>query len=316
MQTQFSVVFPGQGSQFVGMLLDVANEYPEVTQTFMRASQILGYDLWELTQKGPTEELDKTVHTQPALLAASYALWQILQRQSHLKPTILAGHSLGEYTALVAAESLTFEDGIRIVAARGEYMQEAVPVGQGALAAIVGLEDAAVTTLCKEAALNEVLSPVNYNSIGQVVIGGTKTAVERAISLAKAKSAKLAKILPVSVPSHCILMKPAAVKLSNLLSTVQINPPKIPVLNNVDVVLYNTAEQIRDGLVRQLYNPVRWVETIEYFSCNGIQHIIECGPGKVLNGLNKRITNTIQLTNVNDLASLVALRGIYDVAKG
>jgi [acyl-carrier-protein] S-malonyltransferase len=302
--TALGVVFPGQGSQSVGMLADIAREFPEVQATFAEASQVLNYDLWELTQVGPAEELDKTVHTQPALLAASYAIWRILETHKHIQPALLAGHSLGEYTALVCANSLSFKDAVRLVAARGQYMQDAVPAGQGALAAIVGLDDEAVSQVCQQAAQNEVLAPVNFNSPGQVVIAGHAAAVDRAITLAKEAGAKLAKRLAVSVPSHCSLMKPAAERLANLLATIPIQKPTIPVINNVDVVFYASEEAIRDGLTRQLYLPVRWVETIQAFAQKGIMQIVECGPGKVLSGLNKRIVNDIQLANTVDLSSL------------
>lgn len=307
MTTQLGFVFPGQGSQTVGMLKDIAAEFSEVEATFHEASEVLEYDLWKLVQEGPAEELDKTTHTQPALLAASVAIWRILKDK--LKPTLFAGHSLGEYTALVCANAFSFTDGIRLVAARGHYMQEAVPAGVSALAAIVGLDDAKVEEICHTARRdNEVLSPANFNSIGQVVIAGHVAAVERACVLAKAAGARLAKILPVSVSSHCSLMKPAAVKLSALLDTLTINTPTIPVVSNVDVTVYESPEAIRDGLVRQLYMPVRWVETIQLFAKKGVSHIVECGPNKVLSGLNKRIIPDLQLATTNELASLNALR--------
>jgi len=291
---KLGVVFPGQGSQFVGMLSDIAKESSVIEKTFAEASAVLNYDLWQLVAKGPSEELDKTEHTQPALLAASFALWQVMQ----CEPAILAGHSLGEYTALVCAQALTFKDAIRLVAARGKYMQEAVPQGVGALAAIVGLDDATVKQICEACAGSEVLMPANYNSPGQVVVAGHKAAVERAIIAAKEKGAKIAKLLPVSVPSHCALMKPAADRLAKLLDSLTIETPKIPVINNVDANFYKTPEQIRDGLVRQLYSPVRWVETIQEFSKLGITEVIECGPGKVLTGLIKRIDSNLELRSV------------------
>jgi len=311
MTKKIGFVFPGQGSQAVGMLADIAKEYSEVKTTFDEASTVLDYDLWQLVQEGPTEILDRTVHTQPALLAASYAIWRILKNHSTIQPVILAGHSLGEYTALVCAESLSFRDGITLVAARGEYMQEAVPLGEGALAAIIGLDDTVVRELCEQSVLeNEVLAPANYNSTGQVVIAGTKVAVERAIVLAKEKGARLAKCLPVSVPSHCELMKPASQKLEQFLKSLSIKQPLIPVINNVDVLPYETPEAIRDGLIRQLYHPVRWVEIIKKFETIGINSMIECGPGKVLTGLIKRITPDIELTQTTDLNSLqILLKG-------
>lgn len=308
MTKKIGFVFPGQGSQSVGMLADIAKEYSEVKATFDEAATVLGYDLWQLVQEGPAEVLDRTVYTQPALLAASYAIWRILQNRSTIRPVLLAGHSLGEYTALVCAGSLSFHDGITLVAARGEYMQEAVPLGEGALAAIIGLDDDVVRELCEQSVLdNEVLAPANYNSTGQVVIAGTKVAVERAIVLAKEKGARLAKSLPVSVPSHCELMRPASQKLEQLLKSLSIKQPGIPVVNNVDVLSYETSEAIRDGLVRQLYHSVRWVEIIKKFEALGINSIIECGPGKVLTGLVKRITPDMELAQTADLNSLQTL---------
>ncbi|MEO8400457.1 MAG: ACP S-malonyltransferase [Gammaproteobacteria bacterium] len=298
------LVFPGQGSQSLGMLADIANEFTEVEETFAEASTVLGYDLWKLTFEGPAEELDKTVHTQPALLTASYAIWRILKQKKNIQPTWLAGHSLGEYTALVCANALAFTDAVGLVAARGAYMQEAVPAGEGALAAIVGLDDAVVKTICEKAAQTEVLAPANYNSPGQIVIAGQTTAVTRAILLAKEAGAKLAKQLSVSVPSHCSLMKPAAEKLAARLAATQINKPTIPVINNVDVVIYENEMGIREGLIRQLSSPVRWVETINLLAKLGCTQLIECGPGKVLSGLNKRIVSDIQLANTADLANL------------
>lgn len=300
-------VFPGQGSQSVGMLNDIAQNYPEVKETFAEASQALDYDLWQLVEQGPAEELDKTVRTQPALLAASYAIWKIISTQTSKRPALLAGHSLGEYSALVCADAISFSDAIRLVAARGFFMQEAAPVGEGALAAIVGLDNDAVKNICEKSALGEVLSPANFNCPGQVVIAGKKLAVERAIVLAKEGGAKLAKLLPVSVPSHCALMQPAVERLAEVLETISIHAPTIPVLNNVDVALYTNANSIRDGLLRQLTMPVRWVETIHTFAKSGITTIVECGPGKVLTGLNKRIESEMHLTTTSNLDSVEEL---------
>lgn len=307
MNTKIGFVFPGQGSQTIGMLADIAKDYSEVKTTFDEASTVLGYDLWQLVQEGPADMLDRTMYTQPALLAASYAIFRILKVHSAIQPVMLAGHSLGEYTALVCAESLSFNDAITLVAARGEYMQEAVPLGEGALAAIIGLDDHIVREICEQSVLNhDVLTPANYNSTGQVVIAGTKAAVLRAIVLAKEKGARLAKCLPVSVPSHCELMKPASQKLGALLKTLSIKQPVIPVINNVDVEFYQTPDAIRDGLVRQLYHPVRWVEIIKKFAAMDIKTIIECGPGKVLTGLIKRIAPEVELAQT-DLTSLQIL---------
>lgn len=305
----YAIVFPGQGSQSVGMLTDVAAHFPEIKQTFDQASSVLNYDLWQLVVNGPAEELDKTIHTQPALLAASYAIWQVISSRKSHSPALLAGHSLGEYTALVCAKALEFSDAIQLVAARGQYMQEAVAPEVGAMAAIVGLDEDVVITICKNAKISEdeVLSPANFNSIGQIVIAGHKTAVLRAIQLAKEQKAKLAVQIPVSVPSHCQLMQPAALRLRERLATISIRTPEIPVLNNVDVAFYETAESIRDGLVQQLSQPVRWVEIIQRMIKNDVTSIIECGPGKVLTGLNKRIDKNLQLISTSDLTNLTAL---------
>jgi [acyl-carrier-protein] S-malonyltransferase len=308
MSNSLGIVFPGQGSQTVGMLADLAADFSEITGTFNEASAVLGYDLWQLTQHGPAVELDKTVRTQPALLAASYALWRILTSSQKIKPAMLAGHSLGEYTALVCAQALSFTDAIHLVAARGEYMQDALPAGEGALAAIIGLDDATVKTVCEKSIVgDEVLTPANYNSPGQIVIAGHTRAVERAMIIAKEAGARLVKLLPVSVSSHCILMKPAAERLAVLLAGMTIQKPQLPVVNNVDVKIYDSADAIREGLIRQLYMPVRWVETINFFAQHGITRIIECGPGKVLNGLNKRIQTDLQLMNMTDAVGVKEL---------
>jgi [acyl-carrier-protein] S-malonyltransferase len=306
MNQTYAFVFPGQGSQSVGMLADAAAQFPEISATFAEASEALGYDLQRMAFEGPAEELNQTIHTQPALLAASYAVWKILAARDAANPAMMAGHSLGEYTALVCANALNFTDAIKLVAARGQYMQDAVSAGVGAMAAIIGLEDADVEALCAEvhASTGEVISPANYNSVGQIVIAGHQAAVTKVIELAKAKGAKMAVLIPVSVPSHCQLMRPAAERLSALLSTLTINEPTIPVLNNADVSVYQTADAIRDGLVRQLYQPVRWVEIIRALMQQSITNIVECGPGKVLSGLNKRIDKSLQLQSVCDLASI------------
>lgn len=302
-------VFPGQGSQSVGMLADLAVDFKEVRETFDEATAVLGYDLWELVQKGPAEELDKTVYTQPALLAASCAIWRILQSENLIIPCMLAGHSLGEYTALVCANALAFSDAVSLVAARGKYMQEAVAPGLGAMAAVIGLDEDTVTDICQQAVQSqeEVLSPANFNSVGQIVIAGHAAAVQRAIYLAKEHGAKMTLLIPVSVPSHCSLMEPAARRLSELLAVLPLQLPRIPVINNADVRPYESLEAIRDGLVRQLYSPVRWVETIQYFVRSGVTQIVECGPGKVLTGLNKRIDKNLTLVSTADAASVHAL---------
>lgn len=308
MTNSLGIVFPGQGSQSVGMLKDIENEFHEIKETFNDASSALGYDLWQVVLHGPAEELDKTVHTQPALLTASYAIWKILKNKKNIQPALLAGHSLGEYTALVCANAIKFSDAVCLVAARGQYMQEAAPAGVGALGAIIGLDNETVEGICARAKIDdEVISPANFNSSAQIVIAGHANSVERALILAKEAGAKLAKLLAVSVPSHCSLMKPAAEHLAKSLQQITIQTPTIPVLSNVDVKVYDSPEAIRDGLTRQLYMPVRWVETIQAFANAGIQHVIECGPGKVLTGLIKRIDSNLQLSNTADLTSLQSL---------
>ncbi len=298
-------VFPGQGSQSVGMLADIAAQFPEVQRIFDEASAVLNYDLWQMVQAGPAEVLNQTMHTQPALLAASYAIWKIFLSKNSMRPAMLAGHSLGEYTALVCANALTLTDAIKLVSARGQYMQEAVAENKGAMAAIVGLDDEKVSTLCDEVAKSgEVVSPANFNSIGQVVVAGHKKAVEDVVRLAKEQNAKLAMLIPVSVPSHCELMRPAAERLAELLSTLSIQLPNIPVMNNVDATIYSDVHSIRDGLIKQLYHPVRWVQMIQNFVKQGVTTLIECGPNKVLTGLNKRIDKQLTLFSTNDLANL------------
>lgn len=297
MNTKYVTVFPGQGSQSVGMLNDFANLIPQIKQVFTEASEALGYDLWQLVEKGPEQELNQTEKTQPALLAAGFAIWKIWQAESIPPPAFMAGHSLGEYTALVCAEALEFKTAIKLVAARGKYMQEAVPSGKGAMAAIVGLDNNEVAKLCQQTEKN--VSPANYNSIGQVVIAGESAAVQEVIDIAKLKGAKLAKLLPVSVPSHCILMKPAAEKLALELKNIVIKAPQIPVINNVDVKINYEPEEIKNALIKQLYMPVRWVEIIQFVEQQGVKNVFELGPGKVLNGLNKRISSQLQTLSIN-----------------
>lgn len=304
--TQFAFVFPGQGSQTLGMLADLAAEYPIVEATFNEASSVLGYDLWQLVQQGPAEELNKTWQTQPALLAASVAIFRVWQQQGGKMPTIMAGHSLGEYSALVCAGVLDFQAAIRLVELRGKLMQEAVPEGTGAMSAIIGLDNAAIAKACEESAQGQVVSPVNFNSPGQVVIAGNKEAVERAGAACKAAGAKRALPLPVSVPSHCALMKPAADKLAVALQEITFSAPQVAVVNNVDVRTETDPEAIRSALVRQLYSPVRWTESVEFMAAEGVTLLLEVGPGKVLTGLTKRIVDTLTAAAVNDTASLSA----------
>lgn len=304
--TQTAFVFPGQGSQTVGMLADLAAQFPIVEQTFSDASAALGYDLWQLVQTGPAEELNKTWQTQPALLAASVAIFRVWQQQGGNMPVMMAGHSLGEYSALVCAGVLDFAAAIRLVELRGKLMQEAVPEGTGAMYAIIGLDNASISKACEESAQGQVVSPVNFNSPGQVVIAGNKEAVERAGAACKAAGAKRALPLPVSVPSHCALMKPAADKLAVALQDITFNAPTVPVVNNVDVRAETAPEAIRSALVRQLYSPVRWTESVEFMAAEGVTLLLEVGPGKVLTGLTKRIVDTLTAAAVNDTASLSA----------
>lgn len=302
--TDFAMVFPGQGSQTIGMLAELAEQYPIVTETFAQASDVLGYSLWDLVQNGPEEELNKTWKTQPALLAASVAIWRVWQEKQGKMPQVMAGHSLGEYSALVCAGVIDFAAAIKLVELRGQLMQEAVPAGTGAMYAIIGLDNDAIAKACEEAAQGQVVSPVNFNSPGQVVIAGNKEAVERAGVLCKEAGAKRALPLAVSVPSHCALMKPAADKLAVALQEIEFKQPEIQVVNNVDVIAQTDANAIRDALVRQLYNPVRWTETVELIAEKGITQLLEIGPGKVLTGLTKRISKEMNAAAVNDLASL------------
>ena len=305
---KFAMVFPGQGSQTVGMLAELAGDYPIVQETFKQASETLGYDLWQLVQEGPTEELNKTWQTQPALLTASVAVYRVWQQKyPELKPEVMAGHSLGEYSALVCAGVLDFQDAVKLVELRGKLMQQAVPEGTGAMYAIIGLDNEAIINACKQAEQSEVVSAVNFNSPGQVVIAGAKAAVERAAALCKDAGAKRALPLAVSVPSHCALMKPAADQLSVSLESITLKAPTVSVLNNVDVKAETDADAIRNALVRQLYSPVRWTETVEKMSHSGVEVLVEIGPGKVLNGLTKRIVDSLPATSVNDVKSLDAV---------
>ena len=302
---KFAMVFPGQGSQTVGMLAELAGDYPIVQETFKQASEVLGYDLWQLVQEGPAEELNKTWQTQPALLTASVAVYRVWQQKyPALKPEVMAGHSLGEYSALVCAGVLDFQDAVKLVELRGKLMQQAVPEGIGAMYAIIGLDNDAIINACKQAEQGEVVSAVNFNSPGQVVIAGAKAAVERAAALCKEAGAKRALPLAVSVPSHCALMKPAADQLSVSLESITLKEAGVSVLNNVDVKNEIEADAIRNALVRQLYSPVRWTEIVEKMAQNGVEVLVEVGPGKVLNGLTKRIVDSLQAVSVNDVKSL------------
>ena len=308
---KFAMVFPGQGSQTVGMLAELAGDYRIVQETFKQASEVLGYDLWQLVQEGPAEELNKTWQTQPALLTASVAVYRVWQQKyPELKPEVMAGHSLGEYSALVCAGVLDFQDAVKLVELRGKLMQQAVPEGTGAMYAIIGLDNDAIISACKQAEQGEVVSAVNFNSPGQVVIAGAKAAVERAAALCKEAGAKRALPLAVSVPSHCALMKPAADQLSVSLESITLKAPVVAVLNNVDVKAETDAVAIRNALVRQLYSPVRWTETVEKMAQNGVEVLVEVGPGKVLNGLTKRIVDSLQAVSVNDVKSLDSIEEV------
>ncbi|MFT8211295.1 MAG: ACP S-malonyltransferase [Symbiopectobacterium sp.] len=302
--TQFAMVFPGQGSQTVGMLAELAAQYPVVQETFAQASAVLSYDLWQLTAQGPAEELNKTWQTQPALLTASVAIWRVWQQQGGKSPALMAGHSLGEYSALVCAGALDFQEAVRLVELRGKLMREAMPEGTGAMYAIIGLDNDAIAAACDASAQGQVVSPVNFNSPGQVVIAGNKEAVERAGAACKAAGAKRALPLPVSVPSHCALMKPVAEKLAVALKAITVTTPAIPVVNNVDARVETDPDAIRAALVKQLYSPVRWTECVAFVAAQGVDTLLEVGPGNVLTGLTKRIVDTLSAAAVNDPASL------------
>ncbi|AAP95623.1 malonyl CoA-acyl carrier protein transacylase [[Haemophilus] ducreyi] len=309
--SNFAMVFPGQGSQAVGMLAELATEFPIVEQVFAEASEVLGYDLWALVQHGTAEELSQTQRTQPALLAASVAIYRVWQQKyPELKPAMMAGHSLGEYSALVCAGVLNFQDAIKLVELRGNAMQQAVPAGSGAMYAIIGLENNLIINACQQAQLElgEVVSAVNFNSPGQVAIAGSKTAVEKAAELCKTAGAKRALPLAVSVPSHCSLMKPAAEELAAALQNISLNPPRIPVIHNVNVAVETDVDAIRERLVEQLYSPVRWSETIEKMAEQGIDTLFEMGPNKVLTGLAGRIAKQLTAKAINDIASLAAVQ--------
>jgi len=293
-------IFPGQGSQSVGMLGAAAENWPIIEKTFSEASDVLGYDLWHLCQHGPAEELNQTTVTQPALLAASVALWRQWFVAGGQAPDFVAGHSLGEYSALVAAESLNFFDAIKLVRLRGELMQTAVPAGEGKMAAILGLEDGDVTAACAEAANGDVVAAVNFNAPGQVVIAGAAGAVERAIEACKARGARKAMPLPVSVPSHCALMKGAAEELATALDEVAFNDAVIPVIQNVTASVAQDSESLKANLVKQLYSPVLWTDTVRKLVANDVRIAVECGAGKVLAGLAKRIDRELSVYGIDE----------------
>jgi [acyl-carrier-protein] S-malonyltransferase len=303
MTLKFGIVFPGQGSQAVGMMQPFA-EARIVRDTFAEASDALNEDLWKLVMEGPAEQLNATVNTQPVMLTAGYAVYRAWREAGGAEPAMVAGHSLGEYTALVAAGALAFRDAVPLVRFRAQAMQDAVPLGMGAMAAIMGLNDDAVRAMCSEAAQGEVVEPVNFNAPSQVVIAGHKTAVERAAALARTRGAKRAIMLPVSAPFHSSLLKPAAERLAARLVGVTLARPAIPVVNNVDVAVMDDPARIRDALARQACEPVRWVEVVQQMAAAGITDLAECGPGKVLAGLTKRIAGALQSHVIADPQSL------------
>lgn len=300
--------FPGQNSQHVGMLAELAHAHPTVTTTFVEASSILGYDLWQLVQTGPAEQLALTHITQPAILTASVALWRVWQEQGGPLPALMAGHSLGEYSALVCAGVLRFSDAVALVKQRGELMQDAVPVGIGGMAAIVGLDDAAVIKACTDASGAEVVAAANFNSPGQVVIAGHSGAVQRAGELCKAAGAKRVLPLSVSAPFHSPLMQPAAERFAQVLAGITLSAPTIPVIQNHGLACSTDPAAIRQNLVLQIYNPVPWVATVQAFAAYGVKTLLELGPGKVLTGLNKRIEPGLNVLTVNDPAGMAAAR--------
>jgi len=301
----FAFVFPGQGSQSVGMMA-AYGESSAIRETFQEASDALGEDLWTMVCDGPAERLAMTVNTQPLMLTAGVAVFRAWVAAGGAMPSLVAGHSLGEYSALVAAGALRFADAVPLVRLRAAAMQEAVPQGEGAMAALLGLEADAVRSVCAEAAQGEVVEAANLNAPGQIVIAGKASAVARAIELAKAQGAKRAVQLPVSAPFHCALMRPAAEKLQARLAEIDVATPTVPVLNNVDVACYDDPAQIKDALVRQAYSPVRWIETIQALAPRGVSHVYECGPGKVLAGMTRRIDKALEGAAIADAASLEA----------
>lgn len=299
----FAFVFPGQGSQSVGMMQGYA-DLPEIRATFDQASQVLNQDLWQMVEVGPEADLALTINTQPLMLTAGVAVWRAWNALGGAKPALLAGHSLGEYSALVAAGALEFSDALKLARFRATVMQEAVPQGVGGMAAILGLDDDKVREACAAAAQGEALEPANFNSPGQVVIAGNRAAVERGMEAAKERGAKRAVLLPMSVPSHCSLLKPAAQRLQEYLVNVPLALPAIPVLHNATVSTASSVDNLREVLVQQLYSPVRWTETINAFAGRGITQVLECGPGKVLAPLVKRINPEVQGTALNDKAAM------------
>ena len=308
MSASLAFVFPGQGSQSLGMLADHGAQQALIRDTFAEASDALGYDLWALTQEGPEQRLNETDKTQPAILTASVALWRQWLAEGGARPAFVAGHSLGEYSALVAAGALAFADAVKLVERRGQLMQQAVPAGQGGMAAILGLEDADVLAACAEAAQGEVVSAVNFNAPGQVVIAGAAAAVERAIEACKARGAKRAMPLPVSVPSHCALMRPAAEQFAEAVNALAWQTPQIALVQNVSAAVPADLEVLKRDLLAQLYSPVRWVESVQFLAAQGVAELVECGPGKVLAGLNKRCVKGVATHNLDTPDAFAAAR--------
>ncbi|HAT6936462.1 TPA: ACP S-malonyltransferase [Legionella pneumophila] len=298
-------VFPGQGSQSIGMLSDFMPQYTVITDVFAEASDALGYDLWDLVQNGPETKLNQTEYTQAAMLTADVAIYRLLMQLGVPQPQVMAGHSLGEYAALVCANSLSLKDAAQLVARRGQVMQNAIPLGEGAMAAIVGLSDEQVRSLCEQASTaNHLVTPANYNALGQIVVAGHRTAVDKLIQLAEDAGARLAMIIPVSVPCHCPLLKNVAELFAEDLAQIEFQVPSVDVISNVDLSIYHSTQHIRDKLKEQLYSPVRWVETVQLIQQRGIELVVECGPGKVLNGLIKRIERNLTTISVYDTISL------------
>ena len=306
--SNLAFVFPGQGSQSVGMMAELAQQQPLIGETFAEASAALGYDLLDLVLNGPAEKLNQTDKTQPAILTASIALWRLWQAEGGAQPAFVAGHSLGEYSALVAAGCLSLADAVKLVELRGQLMQEAVPAGQGGMAAILGLEDDVVRAVCAEAAQGEVVSAVNFNAPGQVVIAGSAAAVERAIAGCKEKGAKRAMALPVSVPSHCDLMRPAAEKFAAAVEAIDWQAPQIAIVQNVSAAAPASLDELKRDLLAQLYSPVRWVESVQALAAAGVAELVECGPGKVLAGLNKRCAKGVNTQNLDTPDAFAATR--------
>lgn len=304
--SKLAFLFPGQGSQKVGMLADLELKYKQISDTFAEASDVLGYDMWKMVQEGPQEEINLTERTQPILLASSVAIWRIWLDKQGQKPSFMAGHSLGEWSALVCSETVSFSDALKIVQARGQYMQKAVPVGEGAMAAIIGLEDSIIIEACQSASEIGVVDAVNFNAPGQVVIAGSISAVNQAIEECKQAGAKRALPLPVSAPFHTSLMKPAADQLSELVNSVTFKQPSVPVVHNVHAETEKNPDTIKTLMLEQIYKPVRWVDCVKTLRASDVNTLVECGPGKVLCGLNKRIDKELLSLATDDQSSFEA----------